>query len=296
MGTAARLGGYVAALALVFGVAWWAGILTAAPGVLAPPATAGDEHAGDPGTGATFEIGSAGLVSTAAGHTLVPRGPTTFAPGVPAELAFVVTGTGGQPVTAFDMKDERLLDLLVVRRDGAGFQHLHPDIGPDGVWRAPLTLPAAGVYRAYADFVPTGGPPLVLGVDLFVPGDFAPATFPPSRTAHVAGYDVRLDADLTAGGTSQVFVTIDRDRVPVTDIEPYLGALGHLVVLRQSDLTYLRVTPDAPEPAPAPAHPGAALAFTVEVPAAGGHRLFLEFRHEGVVHTAEFTVRTGSDQ
>jgi hypothetical protein len=291
MGTAARLGGFVVALALVFGAAWWAGTAV----VLAPPATASDEHADDVPTGPAFEIESAGVVSASAGYTLVPQGLTTFKPDVPRELGFVVTGPGGLPVTAFDTKDERQLDLVVAGRDGAVFQHLHPAMGPDGVWRVPLTLPAAGVYRAYADFVATGGPALVLGIDLFVPGRFAPADFPSSRTAHVAGYDVRLDADLVAGGTSQVFVTIDRDRVPVTDIEPYLGALGHLVVLRQSDLAYLRAAPLAPEAMPAHLT-GPGLAFTVEVPAAGGHRLFLEFKHRGVVHTAEFTVRTGSNQ
>ena len=36
MGTAARLGGFVVALALVFGAAWWAG--TGVPGALVPPA------------------------------------------------------------------------------------------------------------------------------------------------------------------------------------------------------------------------------------------------------------------
>jgi hypothetical protein len=293
MGTAARLGGFAVALALVFGAAWWAG--TGVPGALVPPATASDEHAGDLPAGPTLEIASAGLVSASAGYTLVPRGETTFKPGVPGELAFVVTGPNGLPVTAFDTKEERQLDLVVVGRDGAAFQHLHPAMDPDGVWRVPLTLPAAGVYRAYADFVATGGPTLVLGIDLFVPGRFAPAEFPSSRTAHVAGYDVRLDADLVAGGTSPVFVTIDRDRVPVTDIEPYLGALGHLVVLRQSDLAYLRAAPMAPEAMPAHLT-GLGLAFAVEVPAAGGHRLFLEFKHRGVVHMAEFTVRTGSNQ
>ena len=293
MGTAARLGGFVVALALVFGAAWWAG--TGVPGALVPPAPASDEHAGDLPGGPTLEIESAGLVSASAGYTLVPRGETTFKPGVPGELAFVVTGPNGLPVTAFDTKDEQQLDLVVVGRDGAAFQHLHPAMDPDGVWRVPLTLPAAGVYRAYADFVATGGPALVLGIDLFVPGRFVPAEFPSSRTAHVAGYDVRLDADLVAGGTSPVFVAIDRDRVPVTDIEPYLGALGHLVVLRQSDLAYLRTAPMAPEAMPAHLT-GPGLAFAVEVPAAGEHRLFLEFKHRGVVHTAEFTVRTGSNQ
>jgi hypothetical protein len=297
MGTAARLGGFVVALALVFGGAWWAG--TFMPGVLVPPPTGTDEHAEGLYSGAVLDIGTAGLVSTSAGYTLVPRDLTAFAPGKPGELAFVVIGPDGLPVTAFDTIDERQLDLVVVGRDGGGFQHPHPTIGPDGVWRVPLTLPAAGVYRAYADFVPTGGPALVLGIDLFVPGRFLPAESPPSRTAHVDGYDVRLDADLAAGGTSEVFVAIDRGRLPVTDIEPYLGALGHLVVLRQSDGAYLRTAPMAPDATPveAAAHrTGTGIAFTVQVPAAGGHRLFLEFQHGGVVHRAEFTVRTGSNQ
>jgi hypothetical protein len=295
MGTAARLSGFVAVLALVFGLSWWTG--TSVPGVQGPPMAETDEHAGGWNSEVAFDPGMAGVVSTAAGYTFVPRGDTTFAPGRPRELEFVVIGPDGLPVTAYDTRDERRLDLVVVGRDGGGFQHLQPAIDPDGVWRVPLTLPAAGVYRAYADFVPTGGPALVLGVDLFAPGRFSPAEFPRSRTAHVAGYDVRLDADLVAGGRSEVFVAIDRDRLPVTDLEPYLGAPGHLVVLRQSDQAYLRVAPLAPDAESAAAHrTSAGIAFTVEVPGAGEHRLFLEFKHRGVVHTAEFTVRTGSNQ
>jgi hypothetical protein len=236
-------------------------------------------------------VESAGLVATAAGYTLVPHGTTTFVPGSPAEFAFTVTGSDGRPVTEFDVGHERLLHLVVVRRDAAGFQHLHPGLGPDGVWRVPLTLPAAGVYRAFADFLPTGGPAMVLGTDLFAPGDFAPIGFPPSRVAQVDGYQVRLDGDLVAGGPSQVFATVSRDGAAVTDLEPYLGAFGHLVVLRQSDLAYLHVHPDAATPAPAD-RSGPGVAFTADVPTAGGYRLFFDFQHGGVVRTAEFTVAT----
>ncbi|WP_142104785.1 hypothetical protein [Pseudonocardia cypriaca] len=290
-----RFGGFMAVLALVFGGAWWAGTL--APGALVPPPTGADGHAESRYSGVALDIGSAGLVSSWAGYTLVPRGPTTYTPGTAGELAFVVVGPDGLPFTAFDAKDERQLDLVVAARDGGGFLHPDPVIGPDGVWRAQLTLPAAGVYRAYVDFVAAGGPALVLGMDLFAPGRFSPEGFSTSRTAHVDGYDVRLDADLVAGGTSEVFVAIDRDRLPVTDIEPHLGGLGHLVVLRRSDQAYLRTAAMPPDAAPASAHrAGAGIAFTVEVPGAGEHRLFLEFKHGGAVHTAEFAVRTGSDQ
>ena len=44
------------------------------------------------------------------------------------------------------------MHLIVVRRDGTGFQHLHPELGADGTWRAPIALDDAGAYRVFADF------------------------------------------------------------------------------------------------------------------------------------------------
>jgi hypothetical protein len=292
MRTAVRLAGFAAALALVFALAWAAGAVTGPPPQPAAAAPMSGAMAGHDDGDAHGEAGldAAGLVATAAGYTLVPRF-TTFVPGVPAEFGFTVTGSDGRPVTAYDVEHEKQLHLVVVRRDAAGFQHLHPALGPDGVWRVPLLLPAAGVWRVYADFVPTNGPHLVLGADLYAPGEFAPIPSWPSRVAQVDGYQVRLDGDLVPGSPSQVFATITRDGAPVTDLEPYLGAFGHLVVLRRDDLSYLHVHPDAATPAPTD-RAGPAIAFTADVPAAGDYRLFLDFQHGGAVHTAEFTVAT----
>lgn len=286
MHTAVRLGGYATALALVFGAAFGVGAAVGDPQAAATaPAAHSDGH--DHEHGAPGVV-SDGLASTAAGYTFAPA-VDTLTPGEVGEYAFTITGSDGSPVTAFDVEHEQLLHLVVIRRDAAGFQHLHPALGQDGVWRVPLTLPAGGVYRVYADFVPTGGPALTLGTDLFAPGDFAPIPFAPSRVAQVDGYQVRLDGDLVPGTASAVFATVTRDGVPVADLEPYLGAFGHLVALRRSDLAYLHVHPDAPTPA-AGDRSGPGIAFTAEVPSAGGYRLFLDFRHGDVVRTAEFTV------
>ena len=121
----------------------------------------------------------------------------------------------------------------------------------------------------------------------------APAPQPPAaeRVALVDGYRVRLDGELVPGGPSQVFVTVTRDGAPVTDLEPHLGGFGHLVALRLDDLALLRVRPDAPSPAPTD-RSGPAVAFTADVPSAGIHRLYLEFRHAGTLHTATFTLAT----
>lgn len=301
MTTAVRLAGYAAVLTLVFGLAWAAGTRT--DSVTRPPATATaparspapgpgpDPHAADPapagsGTGTDTE----GLASTAAGYSLVVPG-TTFTPGRPGELTLTVIGPDRRPVRAFDVQDDRPLHLVVVRRDAAGYQHLHPELGADGAWRVPLVLPTAGVYRAFADFVPTGGPHLVLGTDLFAGGEFEPVPHPPSRVSQVDGYQVRLDGDLVPDSPSQIFATVSFGGVPVGDLQPYLGAFGHLVALRRSDLAYVHVHPDAAPPAPTD-RSGPGIAFTAEVPSPGGYRLFLDFRHGGVVRTAEFAVDT----
>jgi oxalate decarboxylase/phosphoglucose isomerase-like protein (cupin superfamily) len=67
------------------------------------------------------------------------------------------------------------------------------------------------------------------------------------------------------------------------DVEPYLGASGHLVVLREGDLAYLHVHPETEASA------DRQIRFGVEYPSAGRYRMFLQFKHQGRVHTAAFT-------
>jgi hypothetical protein len=230
------------------------------------------------------------LAATAAGYTLVL--PTsTFTPGKPGDLTFTISGPDGRPVTGFTPTGERPIHAFVVRRDAAGYQRLLPALGPDGQWRSPLVLPAAGVFRLYVEFVPLGGPALVLGTDLFGPGEFAPIPFGPNPVAQVDGYQVRLDGVLVPGSPSQVFATISRNGAAVTDLQPYLGSFGHLLALRRTDLAYLRFQPDAGPPATTD-RSGPGIAFTAQVPTAGSYRLFLDFRHGAGVHTAEFTADT----
>jgi hypothetical protein len=128
----------------------------------------------------------------------------------------------------------------------------------------------------------------VLGTDLLVPGDFVPEPLGPDElVAHVDGYDVTLTGDLTAGDETVLTASVARDGRPVADLQPYLGAYGHLVALRDGDLGYLHVHPDEET------GPGPEIAFHTEFPSAGRYRLFLDFRHGDAVHTAAFTVTVG---
>ncbi|MCT2584247.1 hypothetical protein [Actinophytocola gossypii] len=287
---AARLGGFALVLAVAFAGAYGIGQAFGPVDSIdsgdspAEPAAAGHGHGGggesggESGGHAEGEPLPAGLRVTADGHTLEVVDPRGF--------AFRILDESGDPVTRFTPNHDKLMHLIVARRDLSGFRHVHPEMSADGTWRVPLDLRDAGDYRMFADFVPAGRTePVTLGVDVPVPGDYRPVPMPPpALTAEVDGYRVTLSGHLDAGTTSRLTLTVDKGGVPVTDLQPYLGAYGHLVALRQGDLAYLHVHP----------HDGAAagpsVTFDTEVPSTGTYRLYLDFKHGDVVRTAEFTA------
>jgi hypothetical protein len=280
MNTALKLSAYGAALAVLVAGTYSVGTAVG-PVSAGSPAQSAPAHVDDHAA-ATSGHEPGGLASTSDGYTFVPD-TTTLGSGT---FAFRITGPDGVPVTAFDQVHDRQLHLIVVRRDATGFQHVHPERDTAGTWRVPLTVPAGGVYRAFADFTPTGGPETTLGVDLFAPGDFQPVAQAPSRTSTVDGYTVTLDGELVPGATSPLRLNVTRDGAPVTDLQPYLGAYGHLVALRGGDLAYLHVHPGST------ATSGPVVGFDAEVPSAGTYRMFFDFQVGGVVRTADFTVTT----
>jgi hypothetical protein len=105
----------------------------------------------------------------------------------------------------------------------------------------------------------------------------------------VDGYTVELIGGLVAGEHSMLKLRVTHDGRPVTDLQPYLGAYGHLVALRGGDLAYLHVHPEG-EPGDGTTKPGPEVEFGVEVPSNGTYHLYLDFKHDGVVRTAGFQL------
>jgi hypothetical protein len=267
MKTGYKVALYGVTLAVIFGGTWAAGAAAGPPRQEAPP-TAHDEHQAEPSRLPP------GLSVSDNGYTLVLHEQES--------LGFHINGPDGRPVTEFDVEHEKRLHLIVVRRDGSNFRHVHPEMAPDGTWSVPLRLGEAGSYRVFADFKPENGEKTTLGADVQQAGDYRPRQHGVSRTFTVDGYEVTLDGDLTTGTASTVTIGITRNGRPVTDLQNYLGAKGHLVALRAADLAYLHVHPEGSDQ----------VKFAVEVPTAGTYRLFLDFQHENKVRTAEFTLTT----
>jgi hypothetical protein len=300
MNTAVKLAGFGLGLVAVFGAAMGIG------SAVGPAGPAADSSAGDHAMsteaagGHDEETHDAAASALPAGLTVSENGYTldladrSLPAGAATPVAFRVLGPDGDPVTDYDVDHDVDLHLIAARRDLSGFQHVHPELGADGVWRVPLALDP-GTWRLFADFTPTAlGENLTLGSDLAVAGEFTPVPLAAEApTAEVDGYTVVLTGGLEPGRESELTLSVSRDGRPVTDLQPYLGAYGHLVVLRDGDLAYLHAHPGA-EPGGADAAPGPHVRFATTVPSAGSYRLFLDFRHGDVVRTAAFTVTAGA--
>ncbi|MEU7723380.1 hypothetical protein [Streptomyces tibetensis] len=300
MNTGLRITTFAAALAATFGAAYGVG-QGVGPVVADSPPKHGDEH-GRPtpdqpegGGHARHDAPPAGgLQITDGGYTLDLETPRVTA-GKSADLRFTVRDAAGRALTAYQREHDKELHLIVASRDLVTYRHLHPTRAADGTWSTPVDLPRAGGYRVFADFTPAkqNAGNLTLGADLAASGPYEARPLPPaSPTARVDGYEVRLSGAPHPGEASELKLRVSRDGKPVTDLQPYLGAYGHLVALRSGDLAYLHVHPNG-EPGDGTTRPGPDISFTATAPSSGSYRLFLDFKHEGKVRTAAFTVRAG---
>ena len=288
MTAAARLAGFGLILAAVLTTGYGVGAALRSPADPGAPELRSDSgdagHGGhDPAADTSGEV-LGGLSAVDRGYGL-RLDSTGLSAGRSVSVAFTITGPDGHPLRSYDVEHDKQLHLIAVRRDFAGYQHVHPTRDKAGQWRAAVDL-RPGSWRLFADFVPgDGGAPegLTLGADLEVAGSYTPSPASPvSAVATVGEYRVSLDSAPSAGVPTELAFTVARDgRTVVT--EPYLGARGHLVALREGDLAYLHVHPATDS-----------LSFTATFPTAGRYRLFLDMKVDGMVWTAPFTLEVGA--
>ena len=269
-----KLAGVAAALAGLFGIGALAGA------VIHPSAPGGNAAAGMGHGGDKMAMSVRGLAVADHGLRLVVADPE-LRRGRSRQLRFRIVDDRGQAVRDFDLEHTKRMHLIVARRDLTGFQHLHPTMAADGTWSVPLRLSEAGSYRVFADFS-RGDEPITLADDLRVDGAADLQALPAPTTSAVSdgGYGVRLgEGAARAGAETPLRFTVTKDGRPV-QTEPYLGAGGHLVALREGDLAFLHVHPTSDD---------GAIGFDATFPSPGAYRLFLQFKVNGTVQTVAFT-------
>ena len=238
-------------------------ILVATAAALAAGCTAADRSSANGANGAAPNT-DAGVaeVRPAAGTTPSGGAPSAFRAELKTEPAEV---RAGQPAALdISIKDvkrggnvrdlaivhEKPMHLLIVSNDLNEFYHVHPEPQEDGTYRVSHTFPAGGAYKLYADFTPPGAEQVVEHLNLMVAGDTRPAVAlvaDESGTKTVDGLRVTMkpDKSLRAGEELMLdFAVADAGTgKPVTDLQPYLGALAHFVLISEDGTDFLHAHP-----------------------------------------------------
>lgn len=211
--------------------------------------------------------------------------------GVKSRMVFDLRTPAGERVPELAVAHEKLLHFLFVSRDLAFFAHEHPELQPDGTLMLELGLPPAGEYLAFADFTPKGGAQQIVREPVTVAGEAATAkplvVDDRSKPKVFGDIDVALGPEkITAGGSGVMLeFALRSGDGPVKDLRPYLGAMGHCVIISEDTTEFLHSHPQ--EEGDATAH---VVRFHTVFPKAGKYKVWGQFDVGGKMLIADFVV------
>ncbi|SMB83632.1 conserved hypothetical protein [Hymenobacter roseosalivarius DSM 11622] len=215
--------------------------------------------------------------------------PMQLVAGQPAKLTFAPQETGNESVPVpLAVVHEKKIHLIIVSKDLSQFYHEHPEYTAQGDYQVDYTFPKGGEFVLFQDYTPTGAGHQLGRQPVTVQGPkYTPVKFKnDDMTWEQDGYQATLafDKPLQTGQLLGMKITINKDGKPVTNLDNYLGALGHVVVISEDTERYLHVHPNDQ------ADKGPAIGFNTNFEAPGLYRVFLQFNHAGKIHTGDFTI------
>jgi hypothetical protein len=208
----------------------------------------------------------------------------------------------GDTITKFTEVHEKRFHLFVIGQDLEHYDHVHPDQQPDGSWALDVTVPRPGYYKLFADFLPEGGTPQVLTEPLVTAGFTGDLSMSAPHlvadkvfTKSVGSMVVELalpKGGLVAGTPSRLVyrLTDATTGAPVRDVEPYLGAWGHTLIMSANTEHYVHAHPNEHVPHGTGGLGGPQLTFNADLPAPGTYRIWTQIQRNGVLSTVVFTV------
>lgn len=206
------------------------------------------------------------------------------------DLTIQITGEDGAPINEFDENHEKLLHLIVVNHDLSFFNHIHPEFLGEGKFKVTTSFPAGGEYKVFADFIPTGGSSATLSEWMKVDGDEAghtPVKADAKLAKEVDGKAIELALSSKKAGEDVTLTYNIRDAKTnkgIDNLEQYLGAVGHVVILSEDAEQYLHVHP-IDEKATGPE-----AKFATTFPHSGTYKIWGQFQQNGEVFTVPFVV------
>ena len=238
----------------------------------------------------------------------------------------IVDKADGKPINDYEIVHDKKLHLILASSDLNWFNHLHPEFIGNGKFRVTTTFPKAGKFRVYADYKPKGEEGEVGYAELnFKAGDSDSFALTPKLVAdkmqdgwmkvqspalpegqaeagraqaELSEYQVALmpmPGKIKASEDVMLhFQVRDSSGKPVKDLQPYLGAKGHCVILSADPKVYLHTHPTdgehQMEGMSTPAAGGGDVMFHTNFPRAGLYKVWGQFKHKNKIITAPFVV------
>ena len=251
--------------------------------------------------------------------------PSVVVAGQKATLRFRISHPGFNAVIEkFEVVHDRRYHLFVISQDMEYFQHIHPDERPDGTWTIDVTLPKPGYYKVLSDFLPSGGSTQFIARPLITAGymgDLAAdsAHLVPDTVFKKSVDDLTAEVSLdpptfVAGlyGHLNFHLTDTSTGRAVTDLQTYLGAFGHTLIMSEDMVDYVHSHPldilampdDDGGPPQFLIPPGADLeklrggpdvTFEGLMPKPGRYRAWTQFRRNGKLYTFATTFSVAAE-
>ena len=212
----------------------------------------------------------------------------------PVWLDFQIKDPAGFEVESLLVVHEQPLHLMIVSHDLSRFDHVHPTLGARGRFRLRHTFPIAGKYVLYHDFTPDSVGMQVVPVEVAVEGappPRVPLVVDDDRPKKVDGYEVTLTHSTLAPAVDcSMTFSLTRGGKPVTDLEPFLGASGHLVMISEDRAAYVHSHPLEKD-----ASRGPSIQFNMKFARTGLYKAWGQFQRKGKVVTVPFVIRVAAD-
>jgi hypothetical protein len=223
-------------------------------------------------------------------------------------------------IEKFEVVHDKQYHLFIISQNMEYFQHIHPEQRPDGTWTIDVTLPKPGYYKVLSDFLPAGGSTQFIARPLVTAGytgDLAAdsAHLVPDTVHKHSVEDVTAEVSMdpsafVAGlyGHLNFHLTDTTTGRPITDLQTYLGAFGHTLIMSEDMADYVHSHPidisasDENGPKqfmlPADADPeklrgGPDVTFEGLMPRPGRYRAWTQFRRNNKLYTFATTFRVG---
>lgn len=213
--------------------------------------------------------------------------PTMLNAGRSKEVTFHLESNGRRVGNLVPIH-EKLMHFILVSDALDEFLHLHPQVQPDGEGRVELSIPQPGLYHVFIDFQSAGQEPGTAHTTLTIAGDERPPaalTVNSPGRVQVENLDVKIDviAEKSERTVRIEFQLFDRfSGELVNNLEPYLGAMGHLVVIEAGSKAYVHAHPTPNE--------GVAsnVSFSAHLPSSGRYAAWVQFQRGGKILTVPF--------